>query len=365
MVQDSKLFTPLDIKGLEFKNRIWVSPMCQYSSKNGHPTDWHFVHLGSRAVGGAGLVMVEATAVSPEGRISPDDSGIWSDEHIPGFLRLSEFIKSQNAVAGIQIAHAGRKASTSAPWLGNRFLSPDEGGWDTVAPSSIPFQVTDKAPREMTMDDIDQVREDFVSAAGRCLAAGFQVLELHMAHGYLLHEFLSPLANHRKDKYGGSLENRMRFPLEITRAVREVWPRELPLFVRISATDWVRDDEWNLVSDNRSWDLASSITFSRALKAAGIDLIDCSSGGMLANASIPVTPGYQVPFADIIRKEAQIMTAAVGLITEPQQAESILASGQADAIFMARELLRNPYWPLQTARAFEVKTDKPRQYGRA
>lgn len=359
------LFSPLAIKNVRFKNRIWVSPMCQYSSIEGHPTEWHYVHLGSRAVGGAGLVMVEATAVSPEGRISPQDSGIWSDEHIPGFKRLSDFIKDQNAVAGIQIAHAGRKASTSAPWLGTTFLSIEEGGWQTVAPSPVPFRGGDLIPRELTVNDINEIINDFVKAARRCLDAGFQVLELHMAHGYLMHEFLSPLSNHRNDSYGGSLENRMRFPLEVAQAVRDVWPLDLPLFVRLSATDWVKENELSLSLDERSWDLAASIILSQALKKIGVDLIDCSSGGTLPNASIPARPGYQVPFAETIRKDAKILTAAVGLITDPAQAEAILVEQQADAIFMAREFLRNPYWPLRTAHAFDVSVDKPKQYGRA
>lgn len=360
-----RLFTPLAIKEIRFKNRIWVSPMCQYSSKNGHPTEWHFVHLGSRAVGGAGLVMVEATAISPEGRISPDDSGIWSDEHIASFAKLTQFIKSQDAIPGIQIAHAGRKASTSAPWLGNQFLSEKEGGWQTIAPSPIPFREGDGVPRAMSSSDMDILILDFVSAAQRSLKAGFQVLELHMAHGYLMHEFLSPLSNQRTDSYGGSLENRMRLPLAVAKAVREVWPQELPLFVRLSATDWAAKDEFAMISDNHSWDLASAIAFSKALSSLGIDLIDCSSGGTLAAANIPIKPGYQVPFADIIRQEAQILTAAVGLITEPEQAEDILEAQQADAIFMGREFLRNPYWPLQVARTFDMKVDKPQQYGRS
>ncbi len=354
---ETKLFSSLTIQSITFKNRIWVSPMCQYSSENGHPTEWHFVHLGSRAVGGAGLVMVEATAVSPEGRISPGDSGIWSDDHVAGFRRITDFMKGQGSVSGIQLAHAGRKASTSAPWIGDKVLGTEEGGWETLAPSPISFEKGNVLPREMTRDDMVKVIHDFESSTKRSLAAGFQVVELHMAHGYLMHEFLSPISNQRKDEYGGSLENRMRFPLEVASAVRKLWPRELPLFARISATDWAKDIP--------SWTLEDSIILSRRLKDLGVDLIDCSTGGTLEHAEIPVGPGYQVPFAETIRKEAGILTAAVGMITEPAQAEAILQESRADAIFMARGFLRDPYWPLHAARALGVKVQGPKQYGRS
>jgi 2,4-dienoyl-CoA reductase-like NADH-dependent reductase (Old Yellow Enzyme family) len=359
MTHERHLFTPLTIREVTFKNRIWISPMCQYSSKEGHPTDWHFIHLGSRAVGGAGLVMVEATAVAPEGRISPHDSGMWSDDHILSFKRITDFIKAQGAICGIQIAHAGRKASTAAPWVGGQALSKAEGGWQTIAPSPIPFKEGDPTPHEMNSVDIEKTIQDFVTATKRCLKAGFEVLELHMAHGYLMHEFLSPISNQRDDEYGGTLENRMRFPLQIAAAVREKWPHHLPLFVRISATDWVEGPE------NNAWTLGQSIVFSRELKKLGIDLIDCSSGAILPSVTIPLGPGYQVQFAEAIKKEADTMTAAVGLITEPIQAETILLQHQADAIFIARESLRNPYWPVHAARALGVRIERPDQYGRA
>lgn len=368
MAHIPQLFTALQIKDITFRNRIWMSPMCQYSSKNGHPTDWHFIHLGSRAVGGAGLIMVEATAVCPEGRITAEDSGIWSDEHIPGFKRITDFIKSQGAVAGMQIAHAGRKASTAVPWEGGGVVAATQGGWTTVAPSRIPFKEGNPEPKELSREDIKRSVDQFVAAAKRCLHAGFQVLELHMAHGYLLHEFLSPISNQRHDEYGGSLENRMRFPLEIAQAVRDTWPRNLPLFVRISTTDWAggpdelqarKADE---LSELNSWHVFEAIIFAQKLKELGIDLIDCSTGGNLSNAKIPVGPSYQVPFAARIRQEAQIMTAAVGMITNPIQAEAILLEQQADAVFLARELLRNAYWPIQAAKTLGITVDKPNQY---
>lgn len=345
--------------------------MCQYSSEEGHPNDWHLVHLGSRAVGGAGFVMVEATAVSPEGRISPGDSGIWSEGHISSFKRLTDFIKSQNAVVGIQLAHAGRKASTSAPWLGGHVLTSLENGWETLAPSPIPFEVGNPLPKEMNAGDMKKVISDFEEATERALKAGFQVLEIHMAHGYLMHEFLSPISNHREDNYGGSLENRLRFPLEVTEAVRKKWPDELPLFVRISATDWAGGlDEIKAITENRvptpqGWNVAESVVLCRRLKELGVDLIDCSTGGTLPKADIPVGPGYQVPFAEVIRHQSKIFTAAVGLITEPVQAEAILEEKKADAIFMAREFLRDPYWPTHAARSFGVNIKKPKQYGRS
>ena len=351
----SKLFTPFKLGDIEFKNRIFVSPMCQYSSRDGLPTDWHLVHLGSRAVGGAALVMVEATAVSPEGRISPFDSGIWTDEHAQRFEPITRFIRRQNAIPAIQLAHAGRKASTDVPWQGGRPLGEDAHGWQPIAPSAIPFDDGDPVPREMSAGDIDAVAEQFVSAARRSLAAGFQVAEVHMAHGYLLHEFLSPLSNRRSDRYGGSLENRMRLPLEVVRAVRNAWPQELPLFVRISSTDWVEG----------GWDLEQSIELCKQLKTIGVDLIDCSSGALVPDAKIPAGPGFQTPFAAAIRQAADIATGAVGLITSPQQAEQIVATSQADVVLLAREMLRDPYWPLHAAKALKAEAAWPVQYERA
>lgn len=351
----SKLFKPLSIREIEFRNRIFVSPMCQYSSIDGMPTDWHLVHLGSRAVGGASLVMVEATAISPEGRISPNDSGMWSENHIQAFKRITAFIKSQGAVPGVQLAHAGRKASTDAPWRGGKPLSEDQDGWQPIAPSPIPFDDTSRTPREIAQEDMEELSLKFLEAARRSSEAGFEVLEIHMAHGYLLHEFLSPLSNHRSDEYGGPLENRMRFPLRVAKAVRQVWPEHLPVFVRISCSDWI----------DGGWDLAQSIEFCRQLKTLGVDLIDCSSGALLPSAIIPAGPGFQVPFAAAIRHQVQIATGAVGLITQPAQAEQIVATGQADAILMAREFLREPYWPLHAAKALNVDIPWPSQYSLA
>ena len=351
----SQLFSPITFRGITFRNRAWVSPMCQYSSDDGMPTDWHLVHLGSRAVGGAGLVMVEATAVSPEGRISPNDSGIWSDQHAAAFARITRFIKSNGAVVGVQLAHAGRKASTQVPWLGRAAVPPSQGGWEPIAPSAERFAADYPMPRAMDIADIDQVVQEFVHAARRAEKAGFELVEIHAAHGYLLHEFLSPLSNHRGDEFGGSLENRMRFPLRVAAAVREAWPAHLPLFVRISATDWVEG----------GWDLPQSIEFCRALKELGIDLIDCSSGGNVPAAKIPVAPGYQVPLARAIRKEVGIATGAVGLITDPQQAEEIIATGAADAVLLARQMLRDPYWPLHAAKKLGIDLPWPKQYERA
>jgi 2,4-dienoyl-CoA reductase-like NADH-dependent reductase (Old Yellow Enzyme family) len=350
-----RLFTPFTLAGVTFRNRIFVSPMCQYSSRDGLPNEWHFVHLGSRAVGGAGLVMVEASAVSPEGMISPEDSGIWSDRHSEAFLPITQFIREQGSVPGIQLAHAGRKASTDVPWLGGAALSPAARGWQPVAPSPLPFASGYPVPRELSLDDLDAVEAQFRDAARRAHAAGFQVIEIHMAHGYLLHEFLSPLSNHRTDDYGGSLDNRLRFPLRVARAVRDAWPVELPLFVRISATDWIEG----------GWDLGQSISFAHRLKEIGIDLIDCSAGFLTPDADIPFGPGYQTPFASAIRREAGIATGAVGFITDPAQAEQIVATGLADAVLLAREFLRDPYWPLHAARALGVDVPWPVQYERA
>jgi 2,4-dienoyl-CoA reductase-like NADH-dependent reductase (Old Yellow Enzyme family) len=351
----SQLFSPFTLRALTFRNRVFVSSMCQYSSESGFPNDWHLVHLGSRAVGGAGLVMTEATAVSPEGRISPQDLGIWSDAHVQPLQRITAFIKTQGAAAGIQLAHAGRKASTSVPWKGGAPVLPADGGWETLAPSPVPFSASWPSPREMTPADLAVVKEQFAAAARRALEAGFEVVEIHAAHGYLLHQFLSPLANQRLDGYGGSLANRARFPLEIAQAVRAVWPDDRPMFMRISSTDWV----------DGGWNLSSSIELARLLKVVGVDLVDCSSGGLVPHAKIPAGPGYQTPAAAAIRREAGMATAAVGLITSPQQAEQIVATGQADAVFLAREFLRHPYWPFDAARALGVELEWPKQYVRA
>ncbi len=349
------LFSSIKIREMTFKNRIFVSPMCQYSSENGLPGDWHLVHLGSRAVGGAALVMVEASAVSPEGRISPWDSGIWSDEHGRAFERITAFIKEQGAVPAIQLAHAGRKGSTDVPWRGDKPLKEADGGWTPVAPSAIPFDPESPVPSALEPHQMERLVSRFVDAAMRSLRAGFEVLELHMAHGYLLHEFLSPISNHRTDRFGGPLENRVRFPLKVARAVRSVWPDHLPLFVRISCTDWVEG----------GWDLNQSIAFCRMLKDEGVDLIDCSSGAMVPDALIPAGPGFQVPFAASIGEAVGIATGAVGFITSPVQAEQITATGQADVVLLAREMLRNPYWPLTAAQDLGVDVPWPNQYLRA
>jgi 2,4-dienoyl-CoA reductase-like NADH-dependent reductase (Old Yellow Enzyme family) len=351
----AQLFTSLRLREVVFRNRVFVSPMCQYSCKDGLATTWHLVHLGSRAVGGAGLVTVEATAVSPEGRISPQDMGLWSSAHAEALRPVAAFIRDQGAAPGIQLAHAGRKASTEAPWDGGRGVAPDAGGWEPLAPSALRFYETYPLPREMTQGDIEHVVAEFASAARHALDAGFEVLELHMAHGYLLHSFLSPLTNHRQDDHGGSWENRARLPLSVARAVRDVWPASRPVFVRISATDWVEG----------GWDLPQSVRLARAFKEVGVDLVDCSSGGAVAHAKIPTAPGYQVPFAEAIRREAGIATGAVGLITDPRQAEAIVTSGQADAVSLARALLRDPYWPLHAAQTLDVDVAWPRQYDRA
>jgi 2,4-dienoyl-CoA reductase-like NADH-dependent reductase (Old Yellow Enzyme family) len=349
------LFTPLQLRELKFRNRIFVSPMCQYSSDDGMPTDWHLVHLGSRAVGGAGLVMVEATAVSPEGRISSWDSGIWSDAHAEALARIAAFIRQQGAVPAIQLAHAGRKGSTDTPWRGGGPIRPENGGWEPLAPSALPFAPGHNLPRAMSAEDMEEVAEQFRAAALRARDAGFEVVELHMAHGYLLHEFLSPLSNRREDHYGGTLENRVRLPMQIAHSVREAWPQNLPVFTRISATDWVEG----------GWDLEQSLQLARGLKEAGIDLIDCSSGGLVPDATIPVGPGYQTPFATAVRQQVGVATGAVGLITDPVQAEQIVATGLADAVFLARELLRDPYWPMHAARELGAEFAWPPQYERA
>ncbi len=349
------LFEPLSIRSIQFKNRIVVSPMCEYSSEDGFANDWHLVHLGSRAVGGAGLVIAEATAVSPEGRITPDDLGIWKDAHIDFLKRITSFITAQGSVPGIQLAHAGRKASHTSPWKGNRALTQEEGGWTTMAPSAIPFKEDDPLPEAMSIEDIEQLKKDFRDATIRALEAGFKVIELHAAHGYLLNEFLSPLSNHRTDSYGGSFENRVRLLLEVVEIVRSVFTEMLPLFVRISATEWVEG----------GWSIEDSVQLAKLFKDRAVDVIDCSSGGNTHNQKITVKPLYQVPFAEKIKKEAGMLTAAVGMITTAEQCEEILQRGQADLVIMARQLLRDPYFPLHAAKKLNIDMPWPVQYERA
>lgn len=350
------LFAPYSVRGVTLRNRIVVSPMCQYSCVDGFATDWHMVHLGGRAVGGAGLVIVEATAVEERGRISPQDLGLWSDAHIAPLARIATFMREHGAIPGIQLAHAGRKASTYRPWSGNGMIPIGEGGWeDVIAPSAVPFTATYPQPHAMGAADMGTVREAFVAATKRARVAGFEYLELHAAHGYLLHTFLSPLANHRTDEYGGSLDNRMRYVLEVTEGVRAVWPQDFPLAVRLSATDWM----------DGGWTVEESVILARALRANGVDMIVASSGGTSPQQRISLGPGYQVPFAEQIRREAEIATMAVGLITEPHQAETILAEGRADLIALARQLLREPYWPLHAAATLGVDLAWPDQYARA
>ena len=349
------LFEPLTIRDTTFRNRIAVSPMCEYSSVDGFASDWHLVHLGSRAVGGAGLVLTEAAAVTPEGRISPSDLGIYRDEHVAKLREIVRFVRAHGAVAGIQLAHAGRKASTARPWDGGKPVAPRDGGWQPVAPSAVPFTPGDPAPRALTAGELGEVVRSFASATRRALEADFQTVEIHAAHGYLLHEFLSPLSNLRDDRYGGSFENRTRLLREVAAAVRAALPPSRPLFVRISASDWI----------DGGWSIEESVALSRDLKALGADLIDVSSGGLAPQQQIPFGPGYQVPFAERIRAEAGIATGAVGLITEPHQADAIVRGGQADIVLLAREFLRNPYWPLQAAAVLGADVGWPRQYLRA
>ncbi len=351
----SDLFSPLTIRGVTFRNRIAVSPMCEYSCDDGLANDWHMVHLGSRAVGGAGLVLTEATAVEAAGRISPADLGIYRDDHIAPLARIVKFIHSQGAVAGIQLAHAGRKGSTRSPWEGGAAIPEAEGGWPTVSASPIPFHPADPAPAELTPAQIAAIVEAFAAAAHRALAAGFQVIEIHAAHGYLINEFLSPLTNHRTDQYGGAFAGRIRFALEVTAAIRAVWPESLPLFLRISAIDWV---------DN-GWQLEDSVALARRLQPLGVDLIDCSSGGVVPNAKIVPGPAYQTPFAERVKRDSGVLTGAVGMITDPQQADGIIRSGRADIVLLAREMLRDPYWPLHAAKALGATVAAPKQYGRA
>ena len=350
------LFDPLAIRGVTFPNRIFVSPMCEYSSRDGFANDWHFVHLGTRAVGGAGLVFTEATAVTPEGRISPEDLGIWKDAHVEMLARIVRFVHEQGSVSGMQLAHAGRKASTYRPWSGNGAVGESDGGWTKVlVPSAVAFADNYPQPIEMSLEEIGACIEAFAAAAARALAAGFKVIELHAAHGYLIHEFLSPLSNQRSDRYGGSFENRTRLAREVAEAIRRVWPGHLPLFARISSTDW----------SPGGWDIEQSIELARQWKPLGVDLIDCSSGGNVASARIPIGPGYQTPFAERIRNAAGILTGAVGMITSPTQAEHIIGSGQADAVLIAREFLRDPYFPLRAARELGQEITWPAQYLRA
>jgi 2,4-dienoyl-CoA reductase-like NADH-dependent reductase (Old Yellow Enzyme family) len=349
------LFQPLTIRDIQLKNRIAVSPMCEYSSTDGFANDWHLVHLGSRAVGGAALIIVEATAVTPEGRISPGDLGIWKDEHISFLQRITTFIESQGSVPAIQLAHAGRKASHHVPWKGNKSLTAEEGAWQTLAPSTVPHTAGEPLPEAMTTEDIEQLKNDFSSATKRALEAGFKVIELHAAHGYLFNEFLSPLSNFRTDEYGGSFENRIRLLLEIATETRKIMGEALPLFVRISATDWVAG----------GWMGEDSVQLSNRLKEVGVDLIDCSSGGNSPDQKIPVAPMYQVSFAEKIKKETSLLTAAVGLITTAAEAENILSNGQADLIILARQFLRDPYFPLHAAKELGVDIPWPKQYDRA
>ncbi|MGO8925871.1 MAG: NADH:flavin oxidoreductase/NADH oxidase [Limisphaerales bacterium] len=355
-VPEVDLLSPLTLRGVTLRNRIAMSPMCQYSAIEGMANDWHLVHLGSRAVGGAALVIVEATAVTPQGRISPADLGIWSDEHIEPLARIARFVRSQGAVAGIQLAHAGRKASCEVPWKARVSLkTPEQGGLQVVGPSPIPFEAGDPMPLALDEKGIEDTVEAFESATKRALRAGFQVIEIHAAHGYLLHQFLSPLSNQRQDEYGGSLENRMRLLVRVTERLRPLMPEELPLFVRISATDWVEG----------GWNLEESVELARRLKQLGVDLMDVSSGGTVPNAKIPVGKGYQVPFARRIREEAGIRTGAVGMITDPEYANEVITGGSANVVIIGREFLREPYWAIKAQYALGSEAAWPTQYGYA
>ena len=349
------LFEPLEIRGVTFRNRIGVSPMCQYSSEDGFASDWHLVHLGSRAVGGAALVTAEATAVSAIGRISPADLGIWKDEHIQQLARIARFIEAQGAVAGIQIAHAGRKASTARPWDGGQAIGDEAGGWEPVAPSAIAFSDTYRVPAPLNAPQLGEIRAQFRAAAQRAKTAGFRYLELHAAHGYLLHSFLSPLSNQRSDDYGGSFENRVRLLLEVTRELRAVWPTDRVLGVRLSCTDWTEG----------GWTSEDTVRLAQLLEREGIDVIDCSSGGNVAKATIPVEPGYQVQFAQAVKRATQLHVAAVGMINDAKQAEAIIREGKADLVFLARQMLRDPYFGVNAAHALKQKAPVPKQYTRA
>ncbi len=350
------LFDQLTLRGVTLRNRIAVSPMCEYSAHDGVANDWHLVHLGSRAVGGAGLVIAEATSVTAGGRISPQDLGLWNDQHVDPLARIVRFIHEQGSVAGIQLAHAGRKASTLRPWAGHGMASPAVGGWeDVVAPSAIPFDERSITPHALGVGEIAAIVEAFAAATRRATAAEFRVVEIHAAHGYLLHEFLSPASNDRADCYGGSFENRTRIVREVVEAVRRAWPERLPLLVRVSATDWV----------DGAWDVEQTVELARMLKDRGVDLVDCSSGGNIAGAKVPVGPGYQVPFAARIRRDAGVATGAVGMITGVAQAEQVIRDGHADIVLLAREMLRDPYWPLRAARELQQPVAWPAQYLRA
>lgn len=348
----SQLFSPLTLRSVTFSNRIGISPMCQYSSEDGFANDWHFVHLGARAQGGAGAVILEASAVLPEGRISIADLGIWKDEHIDGLARIVRFLHSQGVRAGIQLAHAGRKGSMSAPFVSERLLAPSDGGWKTVAPSAITFAPGYDTPEALDEAGIRRVIDGFAAAAARAQKAGFDFVEIHGAHGYLLHQFLSPLANQRTDSYGGLFQNRVRLMLEVADAVRATWPSDLPLFVRLSATDWAEG----------GWTPDETVELAKLLRVRGVDIIDVSTGGLVPHAKIPVGPGFQVPFAARLRREAEIATAAVGLITQPAQAESVVADGEADMVLLARAALHDPYWPVHAAEALGVEASWPKQY---
>jgi 2,4-dienoyl-CoA reductase-like NADH-dependent reductase (Old Yellow Enzyme family) len=346
------LFEPLTIRGVTLRNRIFMSPMCQYSSEDGHATDWHLVHLGSRAVGGAALITVEATGVTREGRITPGCLGLYLDAHIPKLAQITKFIESRGAVPGIQLAHAGRKASTRVPREGGTFIHPADGGWQTIAPSPIPFRPDDGIPHELTTGEIAREVEAFAAAAKRAVAAGFKVIEIHAAHGYLLNTFMSPLSNQRTDAYGGSFENRIRATIETIQAMRGVMPPDMPLMMKISAVDWAEG----------GWTVEDSVKLGAAAKAAGVDLITCSSGNVVAHQKVEFKPGFNVPFAEKVRKEAGILTAAVGLITQAEQANQIVEGGRADAVTLAREMLRDPYFALHAAKALGVKPAFPGQY---
>ena len=351
----SRLFTPIRLRKVEIRNRIFMAPMCQYSAHDGMPSDWHLVHYGARAAGGVGLVMMEATAISPEGRITPYDLGLWTDQQAEALRPIVSFIKEQGATPAIQIAHAGRKACSDQPWKGGLPIKEKNGGWQPLAPSGLPFSPDSRIPKEMTQADIDNVVNQFAEATKRALKAGFEVLKIHMAHGYLLHEFLSPLTNRRTDSYGGNFENRSRLPLQVAKVVRELWPDDKPVMVRISATDWVEG----------GWDLSGSIELVRPLKSIGVDMVDVSTGGLVSDAVVPIAPGFQTSFAATIRRETGMMVSTVGLITNVIQAEHILVTGQADAVSIGRELLRNPTWPLQAAKSLDDDIHWPPQYQRA
>ncbi|MBW7883849.1 MAG: NADH:flavin oxidoreductase/NADH oxidase [Caldilineaceae bacterium] len=349
------LFDSFTLRGVSFRNRIGVSPMCQYSAEDGFANQWHLVHLGTRAVGGAGLIISEATAVQPHGRISPHDLGIWKDEHVPALREITRFLVEHGAVPGIQLAHAGRKANTSRPWEGGKPLPEPAQGWPVVGPSAIAFREGYRTPHALTMDEISELKAAYRAAAVRAVAAGFQLIEIHAAHGYLLHSFYSPLSNQREDAYGGSFDHRVRLVLEVAREIRGAIPETMPLAVRLSSTDWTPG----------GWTLEDTVELARRLKAQGVDLIDCSSGGNVATAVVPAAPGYQVQFARAVRAGAEIATAAVGLVTQAEQANQVVARGDADIVLLGREVLRNPYWPLQTAQALGRTVAPPPQYARA